>query len=128
MRPRDPAARRAFETGRANPRAIQSSIASTPATNTASADSASKQRFTRIFREPRQRIIRPYPADIRWTPLLDDNGRTTCGYHQHAVALAKHLVVEVDTNNGICSHQTGTLLQFSERNFSGLLQFFFVRG
>ena len=43
-------------------------------------------------------------------PLLDDYGRTACGYHQHAVALAKHLVVKVDSYHSICSHLTGTLL------------------
>ena len=59
---------------------------------------------------PPERTVWPQSTYVHLTPLLDDNGRTACRYHQHAVALAKHLVVKVDTYNGIRSHQTGTFL------------------
>src|SRR5688572_23600718 len=67
-----------------------------------------------------------HPAAL--TPLLDDDCGTTCGHHQHAVALAKHLVIEVDAYNGVRSDQAGTLLEFRECNFPGSLQFFLVGG
>lgn len=51
-----------------------------------------------------QCIVRPDPTEVCLSPLLDYDGSTACGYHQHAIALAKYLVVKVDANNGIRTH------------------------
>ena len=50
--------------------------------------------------------------------LLDNDGCPACGHHEHAVVLAKYLVVQIDTDDRVCAGFLRTLLEFQQRDLA----------
>ena len=58
--------------------------------------------------------------------LLHHHRGTACRNHQHAVFLAKYLVIEIHADHGICARIRSTLLQFTQCNVARSLKLLFV--
>src|SRR5690606_32379721 len=60
--------------------------------------------------------------------LRDDDRRAAGRHHQHAVAGAEHLVVEIDADDRVRTQLARMLLHLLERDFPCTLQLTLVRG
>ncbi len=63
---------------------------------------------------------------IALTTLVHDDGSTTDGYHQHAPTLADHLIVEVNSDDGVRPDPLRLIVEFLQRDLASLVQLLLV--